>query len=120
VSVERYAVFVYEQEALLINGAGLRLTRMDLDPSGVEDAAEAYGDTAVPRLADGDGFYAALLLIDRQTGHSISETVWRDREALAAGRRTAAAVRVDTVASTGCVVRAVEEYILVSSSARKA
>jgi hypothetical protein len=120
VSVERYGVFTYEQEAELIGGAGLRLTRMDLDPAAVEDAAEAYGDTAVPWLAEGEGFYAALLLIDRNTGHSVSETVWRDREALAASRSTAAAVRLETVGSMGCVVRAVEEYTLVSSSARKA
>jgi hypothetical protein len=74
----------------------------------------------VPWLAEGEGFWAALLLIDRNTGRSVSETVWRDGEALAASRSAAAAVRVDTVASMGCVVRAVEEYTLVSSSARRA
>ena len=40
-------------------GAGLRLTRMEFEPSRVEDAVEAYGDTAVPWLADTAGVSAA-------------------------------------------------------------
>jgi hypothetical protein len=120
VSVERYQVPIFELEAPLRSGAGLRLTRMDVEPSQVEDAVEGYGDTAVPWLAESAGFCSALLLMDPDTGHSISETVWRDQEALADTRSLAAAVRVDTVSATGCVIRAVEEYRLVSTSARKA
>jgi len=120
VSVERYQVPVFELEAPVHGGAGLRLTRMDFEPAAVEDAVEAYGDTAVPWLADTDGFCSTLLLVDDQTGHAISETLWRNSEALAATRSVAAAVRVETVTATGCVIRAVEEYGLVSTSARKA
>ena len=120
VCVERYQVPIFELKAPLRSGAGLRLTRMDIAPSRVEDAVEVYGDTAVPWLAENNSFCSALLLVDPRTGHSISETVWQSEEALAASRSLAAAVRVDTVASTGCVIRAVEEYGLVSTSARKA
>lgn len=120
VCVERYQVPVFELEAPVRGGAGLRLTRMDLEPASVEDAVEAYGDTAVPWLADTRGFCSTLLLVDERTGHAISETLWRDKEVLAATRSVEAAVRVETVASTGCVIRAVEEYGLVASSARKA
>lgn len=120
VSVERYQVPVFEVEARLSNGSRLRLTRMDIEPSGVEDAVQVYGDTVVPWLAETEGFCSALLLVDPTTGHAISETTWRDDHALAASRSVAAAVRVDTVQSTGCTIRAVEEYDLVSTSARKA
>ena len=120
VSVERYQVPVFELDAPVHGGAGLRLTRMDFEPAAVEDAVEAYGDTAVPWLADTEGFCSTLLMVDDQTGHAISETLWRNSEALAATRSVAAAVRVETVAATGCVIRAVEEYGLVSTSARKA
>jgi len=120
VSVERYEVPVFELETPVRRGAGLRLTRMDVEPSQVEDAVEGYGDTAVPWLADTEGFCSALLLVDPQTGHAISETVWRDKDALADSRSLAASVRVDTVAATGCVIRAVEEYGLIYTSARKA
>jgi heme-degrading monooxygenase HmoA len=120
VSVERYEVPVFELEAPVRSGAGMRLTRMDVEPSQVEDAVEVYGDTAVPWLAETRGFCSTLLLVDPQTGHTISETLWQDEVTLAETRSLAAAVRVDTVSATGCVVRAVEEYGLVSTSARKA
>ncbi len=120
VSVERYEVPVFELEAPMRSGAGMRLTRMDVEPSQVEDAVEVYGDTAVPWLAETRGFCSTLLLVDPETGHTISETLWRDEATLAETRSLAAAVRVDTVAATGCVIRAVEEYGLVSTSARKA
>ena len=120
VSVERYQVPVFELEAPVRSGAGLRLTRMDIAPAAVEDAVEAYGDTAVPWLAETEGFCRTLLLVDESTGHAISETLWQNKEVLAATRSVAAAVRVETVASTGCVIRAVEEYGLVANSARRA
>jgi hypothetical protein len=119
VSVERYQVPVFEQQGTLMAGAGLRLTRMDIEPSQAEDAVEAYGDTAVPMLADTEGFCAALLFADHNQGAMISETLWRTPQALAASRSAAAAVRAETVASTGCTVRAVEEYGLVFNTARK-
>jgi quinol monooxygenase YgiN len=120
VAVERYEVPVFELEAPVRSGAGMRLTRMDVEPSHVEDAVEGYGDTAVPWLADAKGFCSALLLVDPGSGHAISETVWKDQEALADSRSLAASVRADTVTATGWVIRAVEEYGLVSTSARKA
>src|SRR5260370_21119507 len=91
VAVERYRVPVFEREAPLNPGAALRLTRMDIQPSGVADAVEAYGDTAVPGLAETEGFRAALLLVDRDTGHLINEIIWRNPQALAASRSVAAA-----------------------------
>jgi hypothetical protein len=119
VTVERYAVPVFEQEAPLRSGECARLTRMDVLPSAADDAVEVFGDTVVPRLADTDGFCSALLFVDWNSGHSIMETLWRDPEALAASRGAAAAVRVDTVSATNGVIRAVEEYRLVFSSARR-
>jgi hypothetical protein len=118
VSVERYRVPVYEREAPLDTAAGLRLTRMDVDIARIEDTVEYFGAVVVPRLADAGGFCGALLLVDRDTGRSISETMWVSRKALAASRGEAAAVRVETVQSTGALIRAVEEYDLVFSTAR--
>jgi len=119
VTVERYAVPVFELEAPLRSGEGVRVTRMDVAPSAVEDTIEVIGDTAVPRLADTEGFCRALFFIDRATGHSIIETSWRDPQALGSSRSAAAAVRVDTVLATNGVIRGVEEYQMVFSSARK-
>jgi heme-degrading monooxygenase HmoA len=119
VTVERYRVPVFEKEASLRSGQGVRLTRMDVAAPAVEDAVAAFGDTAVPQLAETDGFCSALMFVDRTSGRSIIETLWRDQEALAASRSAAAAIRVDTVAATSAVIRAVEEYRLIFSSVRK-
>jgi hypothetical protein len=115
---ERYRLPVFEHEGKLTPAARLRLTRMDVEPSAVADAVEAYGDTAVPWLADTDGFSSAQLLVNDRTGHAISETVWRDPAALAASRRVSAEVRAETTASAGWSIRALEEYSLLFSSAR--
>jgi hypothetical protein len=84
---ERYKLPVFEQHGKLPPAARLRLTRIDIDPPAVADVVEAYRDTAVSRLADTDGFYSALLLVNDRTGRAISETVWRDPAALAASWR---------------------------------
>jgi len=120
-SVERYRVPVFEWEwaGPLDPKAELQLTWMEIEPSQADDAVEAYGDTAVPALAETEGFVGSLLLAGRGTGHLIGEAIWRDPQALAASRSAAAAVRVEIVESTGCVIRAVDEYGLVFSSARK-
>ena len=101
-SVERYRVPVFEWEwaGPLDPKAELQLTWMEIEPSKADDAVEAYGDTAVPALAETEGFVGSLLLAGRGTGHLIGEAIWRDPQALAASRSAAAAVRVEDRKST--------------------
>lgn len=84
---------------------------------GIADGVHAYGDDAVPLLADTQGFRGALLLVDEVTGHVIIEAIWRGPPDLAASRGD---VRADLAESAGWVIRALEEYGLVPNSARKA
>ena len=118
-TVERYAVPVFEREGPVRPDAGVRVTRLDVEPSGVPDAVEVFGDTAVPWLADTSGFRCVLYLVDEHSGHTISESIWEDAEAMAASRSAEAAARVEAVTSANSVVRAVEEYAVAFSSARK-
>jgi hypothetical protein len=115
----RVPVFEWDWEGPLNPLAVLRLTWMEIEPSKTDDAVEAYGDIAVPALAETEGFAGSLLLVGRGTGHLIGETIWRDPQALAGSRSAEAVVRVEMVESTGCVIRAIDEYGLVFSSARK-
>jgi hypothetical protein len=119
-AVERYEVPVFEREAPFGAGEGVRLTRLDVEPRAAEDAIAWFGDTAVPWLADTDGFRGALLYADWASGHLISETVWRNPQALAASRSAAAAMQRAAVEATNCDIGAVEEYRLVFSTARTA
>ena len=86
VSVERFQLPVFEQDARPWPGAAMRLVRMDIETSELADGVDAYGDTAVAELAETDGFRSALLLADPLTGHCISETIWANGEHLAASR----------------------------------
>ena len=120
---ERYAVLVFEHEAPLRGGQGVRVTTTTVKPSllsSVEDAVAWYGDTAVPLLADASGFCAALLYAHRASGRLISETVWQDPRALAASRSMATAGEAAAVAELNGVIGASGEYQLVFSSARPA
>jgi hypothetical protein len=118
VTVERYAVPVFEQEAFTRAGAGVRLTRIDIPPSRVEEAVEVFGDTAVPWLAETEGASSVLYFVDYGSGRSLSETVWPDPAALDASQGGADPARAELV-SAGCAIRAVQEYAAVYSSARQ-
>ena len=120
VITERYEVPVFEVEGPLGFAEGMRLTRMKVEPSQAEDAIEWFGDTAVPWLSDTGGFCGALLYVDWASGQLVSETVWRDAQALAASRNTAEAIRIAAVEATGCIIGSEGEYRLVFSSARQA
>ena len=123
VTRERYGVLVFEREAPWRGGQGVRVTRMNVEPSqlsSIEDAVAWYGDTVVPMLADTSGFCAALLYADWASGRLISETVWQDPHALATSRSTAAAGEAAAAEALKGVIAAGGEYRLVFSSARPA
>ena len=117
---EQYQVSVFEREALLHGGEEVRLTRIEVKPSAVADVIEVFGDSAVPGLAETDGFRSALLFADPGSGHLISESAWRDPQARAASPSVAAVIQSDLLAAAHCLIRAVDDYSLVFSSARSA
>jgi len=122
VTVDDYQIpisVIFDHTILLLGGQAVRLTQIQVKPSQVDDVIEVVGDEVVPSLSEAPGFRAALLFADHNQGAMISETLWRTPQALSASRSAAAAVRAETVASTGCTVRAVEEYGLVFNTARK-
>jgi hypothetical protein len=116
VSVEHFAVASVVQVEAAQTGAGVRLTRSDIDAAKVDAAVAAYEDSAVPWLVETAGFCIARLYVDRRTGRSLTETLWSDESALVASRSVAATIRADAVAATGALIRAVEEYTLACSS----
>lgn len=120
VTVQEYRVAVFEQEAPLHGGEGVRLTRIEVKPSAVDDVIETFGDSAVPLLAEHPGFGGALLFADPATGRLVSETVWRDPSARAASPSVAAVIQADVLPEAHCQIRGVEDYSLVFSSARNA
>ena len=99
-------------------GAGVRHTVYQTNPALLDEAIAGYEDTAVPWLTETDGFVSAALLVDHRSGRQLSQTIWRDIDALVKSRSPAAAIRVDAVAATDSAVVALDEYGLVFRSIR--
>jgi quinol monooxygenase YgiN len=117
---EQYQIPVFEGEVYLHGGEEVRLTQIEVKPSAVTDVIEVFADSAIPRLAEISGFRSALLFADPGSGHLISESAWRDGQARAASPSVAAVIQADLLAAADCLIRAVDDYSLVFSSARKA
>jgi len=122
VSVEDYQVPIFElveRQALARRCHAVRLTRMQVRPSQVDDIIGAVGDIAVPSLIEAPGFCDALLFADPASGRLISETVWRDPQARTAAPSVAAIVRAEVPDEANSEIRAVTDYSLVFSSVQE-
>jgi hypothetical protein len=122
VTVEDYAVPIFElvdQRPLPRRGLAVRLTRIQVLPSQVDDVIEVVGDIGVPSLIETPGFCDALLFAHQASGRLISETVWRDPRARAASPNVAALVRTEFPDDASGEIHAVEDYTLVFSSVQE-
>ncbi|MGH3299952.1 MAG: hypothetical protein ACRDP7_50020 [Trebonia sp.] len=119
VTAEDFQVPVFEREAPLRSGEAVRLTWVEVKPTGVPDVIDVYGDTAVPQLADTPGFCGALLFAAPACGRLISQSVWREPAVRTASPSVASVLQREVLAEEGCEIRGVEDYRLVFSSARK-
>jgi hypothetical protein len=120
---------IFDHAVLLLGGQAVRLTRIQVKPSQVDDVIEVAGDEVVPSLSEAPGFRAALLFADPASGHMISKTIWRDTRARAAAPSVAAIIRREfpDQAGTdipgfsdegGAEICGVRDYSLVFSSIR--
>ena len=122
VTVEDYEVPIFElveRQALPRRGYAVRLTRIHVRPSQVDDVIEVVGDIAVPSLIETPGFCDALLFANPASGRLISETMWRDPGARAAAPSVAAIVRAEVPDEASGEIGAVEDYALVFSSVQE-
>lgn len=119
VSVEDYQIPIFElveRQALTQRSHAVRLTRVQVRPSQVDDVIEVVGDIVVPSLMEAPGFCDALLFADPASGRLISETVWRDPGARAAAPSVASIIRTEVPDDASGEIPAVEDYSLVFSS----
>jgi quinol monooxygenase YgiN len=120
---------IFDHAVLLRGGQAVRLTRIQVKPSQVNEVIEVVGVEVVPSLSEAPGFRAALLFADPASGRMISETIWRDPRARAAAPSVAAIIRrefPDEAGSDipgfpdegGAEICGVADYSLVFSSIR--
>jgi steroid delta-isomerase-like uncharacterized protein len=119
VTVEHFEVPVFVRRSRPAPGAGVRMTRIDGNPAGLDAAIEEFRRSAVPALMDMPGLSSAQLMVDRATGRCSVVTAFEDMDALAASRPGAAGLRASMAALAHITVRGVEEYSLTFSSVRE-
>jgi hypothetical protein len=112
VSIEHYEVARFVHVAPAGPGACVSLTRLNSEPTGMDDLRAAYDDLGIEQLAASDGFGTAVLLTDRQSGRAAVKIIWRDVQALVAARGPAAARRLDAAKGGNVTVRGIEQYRL--------
>jgi hypothetical protein len=121
VTAEGYQIPIFEliEPPIVPPGYAVRLTRIQVRPSQVDDVIEVVGDIAVPSLVVTPVFCDALLFAQPATGRLISQTVWRDPQARAAAPSVAAIIQAEVPDQAGGQIPAVEDYTLVVSSLRE-
>jgi heme-degrading monooxygenase HmoA len=119
VAAEEYEVPVFIRQTRPGPGAGVRLTRVDGEPSQMSEAVEEFRHRVGPALLDMPGLCSAQFLVERGTGHCVVISTWEDMDLMASIRSQAAALRADVAALTRAQVRSVEEYMLNFSTVRE-
>ncbi|MGW0313981.1 antibiotic biosynthesis monooxygenase [Streptomyces flavidovirens] len=94
-------------------GAWFRLTRLEFEPRDADLLVETFRNTVLPRLRDLPGFAGTSLLIDRAKGRATVGAFYTDRQALAASRSAAAAVRAEATSQARVITRSIEEFEVV-------
>ena len=132
VTVAEYQIpisVIFDHALLLLGGQAVRLTRIQVKPSQVDDVIEVVGDEVVPSLSEAPGFRAALLFADQASGRMISETIWRDPQARTAAPSVAVIIRREFpdeagsdipgfLGEGGAEIHGVTDYRLVFTSIR--
>ncbi|MCZ0982632.1 antibiotic biosynthesis monooxygenase [Streptomyces diastatochromogenes] len=118
VTVDSWEAAVFTPPVQVGPGAGFRLTRFEIDPSGADLLVETFRGTTLPTLRAIEGFETAAMLLDRTGGRGSVGVIYADRAALAASRGKQSAARGDAVTTTGVSIRSFEEFEVVTLDRR--
>ena len=78
-----------------------RVLRLTGTADKIDEGVENYGSRVIPALREQDGYGGARLLVDRDTGASVSITFWRDEAASQASFEALKAVRTEASSRFG-------------------
>ncbi|MFH8836797.1 hypothetical protein [Streptomyces sp. NPDC017868] len=118
VTVDGWEAAVFASPAQVGAGAGFRLTRFEIDPSGADLLVETFRDATLPKLQAIEGFETAAMLLDRTRGRGSVGVVYADQAALAASRGKQSAARGGAVTKTGVAICGLEEFEVVTLERR--
>lgn len=118
VAVDNYEALVFHQVRQPEPGGGLRVTRLEFDPTDTDLLADTFRATVVPKLDTLAGLARASLLVDRERGRGMVGALFVDQASLAASRAGQAAARHEGAAKAHVTVTGLEEFEVVLSDVR--
>ncbi|WP_369146267.1 antibiotic biosynthesis monooxygenase [Streptomyces sp. R44] len=116
-TVDNWEAAVARRAEELGPGAGFRLLRMDVEPSGIDLLVDTFRDTALPKVQKIPGLAGISLLVDRDLGRAAIGALYTDRDALVASRGAIAAVRGEATTKARVTTRSLEEFEVVLATA---
>ena len=87
-----------------------RVSTLQGPASEVDEGIRHVREDVLPKVAQMDGYKGAYLLVDRQSGESVSVTLWESEEAMRTSEEAASRLRDDSAGSLGAEIASVKRY----------
>lgn len=117
-AIEEWEIGVLHRRRQSEAGAWCRVSWLRQDPAGLDATLEAYRTRVLDGLDQLDGFCSASLMLDRDTGRSVSSVTYDSRASLEATREPAGHRRSRMLAELSCELLDVAELELVLAHLR--
>lgn len=112
---EEWEVAVMERRREIKPGCGLRMTRVRLDPTTIDQGIDVFRTTTVPEATMMDGFCSISMAVNRRTGEALASVIFESMAAVEATREKAKQVRATTAEKAHAEILDVHEYELVEA-----
>jgi len=109
---EEWEIAVMHRDHPSHDGACVRVTWMQRDPSEVDQAIDYMRTTALPNIEHYQGFCSASLLVDRSSGRLVASVTFDSRTAMIQEREHGARLRAEGAEQTGALMLGVGEFEL--------
>ena len=76
----------------------------------IDQGIRQIRENILPRVQKLDGYRGVYFLVDRQSGKSMTVTLWESERAMRASEEAANQLRSDSAEATGATVEGVERY----------
>jgi hypothetical protein len=116
--VESYEVAIAERASVLAPGAVVRMARVQIEQSRIEDGLAFLRAEALAQLRDGAGFRSAEFLLDRSSGNGVIVSAWAAEADAARADAVLDGLRDDAVERVGVTFPRTETYAMVRTSAQ--
>ncbi len=96
--VEHFEELVVDVNEPPSMGSALMATRVSMDSRRIDENLAFFRTNVLPRIKATPGYCALRYMINRETGHGLSYSVWTDQEAMRAWAASAQPLRQDATA----------------------